>query len=83
MLRQPLRCNVFINYVFFLLQSTLTTADVTTQIVKVNVTPASRANIHQAYTSFLTDIATCIPALTSHRLSALSSRFSDNLENKY
>ena len=58
-------------------------ADVSTQIVKVNVTPASRANIHQAYTSFLTDIVTCIPALASHRLSALSSRFFNNLRHGY
>ena len=62
--------------------SVSSTAYIAFQIIKVDVTPSVRAEINQSNTCLLANIGSHIPGLPSHRLSAFTGRFSDNLKRQ-
>ena len=72
---------VLLNSIDWFVVSTIATENVSLHIVKVDVTPASWAGIHQTQTSKLAHIFMHVPAFTAHRLSAFSSSSSDYLKN--
>lgn len=57
-------------------------ADVTFKVIKVDVTPAVRADVNQFNMSSLTNKFLDVPCLASHRLSAFTGGASHNLEYK-
>ena len=62
--------------------SILITNNVAFEVIKVDVTPHARAIINEPDSSVLTNQVFDLPALTIHRLRAVTSLISDNLKYK-
>ena len=78
----PFYCEcVLLNPINWSVVSAIAAVNVSLHIVKVDVTPASWAGIHQTQTTKLAHIFMYVPAFTAHRLSAFSSSSSDYLKN--
>ena len=60
----------------------LVTNNVAFEIIKVNVTPHTRAGINEPDSSEFTNQVLDVPAFTAHRLRAVTSLISDHLKYK-
>lgn len=64
------------------LLTTVFTNDVAFKVIKVDVTPTFRAVIYKSNASVLTNEVLDVPALTIHRLTAITRLRSDDLKRK-